>query len=86
MSEAGLFYVSLGLWHEDRRVREAVAELLDRIRNHAAGKHFYARLGGWVNMGLMRCMQEKEARHAGQEDDHEMSMMDGMRRRNGRFS
>jgi hypothetical protein len=86
MSEAGLFYVSLGLWHEDRRAREAVAELLDRIRNHAAGKHFYARLGGWVNMGLIRCMQEKETRQAGQEDDQEISMMDGMRRRNGRFS
>lgn len=87
MSEAGLFYVSLGLWHEDRRVREAVADLLDRVRNHAAGKHFYARLGGWVSMGLMRCMQEKEARQAGQEDGLEMSMMDGMRRRNdGRLS
>lgn len=86
MSEAGLFYVSLGLWHEERRAREAVAELLDRIRKHAAGKHFYARLGGWVNMGLTRCLQEKEARQAGQEDDHELSMMDGMRRRNGRFS
>lgn len=86
MSEAGLFYVSLGLWHEDRRAREAVAELLDRIKNHAAGKHFYARLGGWVNMGLIRCMQDREARQAGQEDDQEMSMMDGMRRRNGRFS
>ena len=87
MSEAGLFYVSLGLWHEDRRAREAVAELLDRVRNHAAGKHFYARLGGWVNMGLTRCMQEKEARQAGQEEDQEMSMMDGMRKRNnGIFS
>lgn len=86
MSEAGLFYVSLGLWHEDRRAREAVAELLDRVRNHAAGKHFYARLGGWANMGLMRCMQEKEARQGGQEEEQEISMMDGMRRRNGRLS
>ena len=88
MSEASLFYVSLGLWHEDRRVREAVAELLDRIRVHAAGKHFYARLGGWVSMGLMRCMQEKEVRQTSKEDEVEVSMMDGMtRKRNkGRFS
>lgn len=87
MSEAGLFYVSLGLWHEERRVREAVAELLDRIRVHAAGKHFYARLGGWVSMGFMRCMQEREARQTAKDDEIEVSMMDGMRRRNnGRFN
>ena len=88
MSEAGLFYVSLGLWHEERRVREAVAELLDRIRSHAAGKHFYARLGGWVSTGFVRCMQEKEARQAGQDEDQELSMLDGMRKRNntGRLS
>ena len=62
ISEAGLFYVSLGLWHEERRVREAVADLLDRIRKHECGKHFYNRVGGWVSMGFKRCWQEREAR------------------------
>ena len=62
MSEAGLFHVSLGLWHEDARVREAVTRLLDRIRNHAAGKVFFARLGGWATMGFSRGMQERETR------------------------
>ena len=69
MSEAGLFHISLGLWHEDARVRDAVTTLLDRIRNHAAGRVFFARLGGWANMGFGRGMQEKEARsHAVCED------------------
>lgn len=62
MSEAGLFYVALGLWHEDIRVREAVATLLERIRNHAAGKVFYKRLGGWALQGHSRALHEKESR------------------------
>lgn len=62
MSEAGLFYVGLGLWHEDRRVREAVTTLLDRIRKHPAGRVFFSRLGGWATMGFNRRVQEKEAR------------------------
>lgn len=71
MSEAGLFYVSLGLWHEDARVREAVTALLDRIRNHAAGRVFFGRLGGWANLGFNRGMQEKEARAEALGDDVE---------------
>jgi len=62
MSEAGLFYIGLGLWHEDARVRDAVVELLDRIRHHDCGRHFYSRLGGFVHMGFLRCWREKEAR------------------------
>lgn len=62
VSEAGLFYVALGLWHEDSRVREAVTTLLDRIRKHPAGRVFFSRLGGWATMGFNRCLQEKEAK------------------------
>jgi hypothetical protein len=62
MSEAGLFYVGLGLWHEDSRVRGAVVTLLDRIRKHPAGRIFFSRLGGWAHMGFHRCLQGKEAK------------------------
>ncbi|ETN36894.1 uncharacterized protein HMPREF1541_07881 [Cyphellophora europaea CBS 101466] len=62
MSEAGLFYVALGLWHEDMRVRHAVAALLERVRNHPAGKVFYKRLGGWALQGHSRALLEKENR------------------------
>jgi hypothetical protein len=61
LSEAGLFYVGLGLWHEDRRVRNAVTTLLDRVRKHPAGRVFFNRLGGWATMGFQRRVQEKEA-------------------------
>ena len=69
MSEAGLFHVSLGLWHEDVKVREAIAALLNRVRNHAAGRLFFARLGGFVNVGWMRCWQEREAKTEEQDGD-----------------
>ncbi|EXJ78074.1 hypothetical protein A1O3_09235 [Capronia epimyces CBS 606.96] len=69
MSEAGLFYVALGLWHEDHRVREAVASLLDRIRKHPAGRVFFSRLGGWAHMGFNKCLQDKEARRREQQQE-----------------
>jgi Stabilization of polarity axis len=62
MSEAGLFYITLGLFHEERIVREAVVVLLERIRNHECGRHFWNRVGGWVNMGFQRAWKEREAR------------------------
>ncbi|KAL6250685.1 hypothetical protein RBB50_002988 [Rhinocladiella similis] len=74
MSEAGLFYIGLGLWHEDQRVRTAVGTLLDRIRQHPAGRVFFSRLGGWANMGFTRCLQEKEARMRQHQHDAEEMM------------
>jgi hypothetical protein len=74
ISEAGLFYVALGLWHEDVRVREAVATLLERIRNHLAGKVFYKRLGGWTLAGHTRAMQEKESRILTQQQEAEEAL------------
>lgn len=62
ISDAGLFYIGLGLWHEDQRVRDAVTTLLDRVRKHPAGRVFFNRLGGWATMGFQRRVQEKEAR------------------------
>jgi hypothetical protein len=74
MSEAGLFHVSLGLWHEDVRVRKTVTDLLERIRNHPAGRVFVAQLGGWANMGFNRGLQEREARSQLQDQDAEDSL------------
>ncbi|KIW22748.1 uncharacterized protein PV07_11014 [Cladophialophora immunda] len=72
MSEAGLFYVALGLWHEDWRVREAVTSLLDRVRQHPAGRVFFNRVGGWATMGFNRRLQEKENRLRSQQHEAEL--------------
>ncbi|GAB7358394.1 hypothetical protein MBLNU230_g2463t1 [Neophaeotheca triangularis] len=44
----GLFYLALGLLHPKREVREAVAALLGRVREHEAGRHFWTGLGRFM--------------------------------------
>ena len=62
LSEGGLFYLTLGLFHEERIVREASAMLLSRIRNHECGRHFWNRAGRWAKMGFQRAVKERETR------------------------
>lgn len=60
LAEAGLFHVSLGLWHESKEVREATASLLERVRRHPAGRIWFSRLGGYVQYGFGRALGEVE--------------------------
>ncbi|KAL1956856.1 hypothetical protein VTO42DRAFT_6704 [Malbranchea cinnamomea] len=61
-SQAGLFYVSMGLLHPDVTVRDATVELLDRIAAHEAGRHFWTQLSRFMKMAYHRVKQEKDAR------------------------
>lgn len=65
LAEAGLFHVSLGLWHEAHEVREATATLLERIRRDPAGRIWFSRLGGFVNYGFGRALGEREGDGSG---------------------
>lgn len=56
-SHAGLFYVGLGLFHPDASVRAGTVELLDRIRNHEAGRHFWARMSRFAKAAFFRAMR-----------------------------
>jgi Stabilization of polarity axis len=78
MSEAGLFYITLGLFHEERIVREAVVVLLERIRNHECGRHFWNRVGGWVNMGFQRAWREREAHLLDRDSDRPVDFQAGL--------
>nr|AAP31022.1 MesA [Aspergillus nidulans] len=60
-SQAGLFYLSMGLLHPDRNVREATADLLERIALHPAGRHFWAQLNRFAKTAYFRIKREKEA-------------------------
>lgn len=53
-SNAGLFYIGLGLFHPDTKVRAAVIELLDRIMVHEAGRHFWAHVGRFAKTAFFR--------------------------------
>lgn len=70
MSEAGLFYVTLGLFHEERIVREAVAVLCERLRRHEVGRHFWRRVGGCITIAFQRAWKEREGRLEGREEEH----------------
>ncbi|KAI4117060.1 MAG: hypothetical protein LQ345_002620 [Seirophora villosa] len=58
VSTAGLFYVSLGLFHPDPRVRLATVELLQRIMGHEAGRHFWAQLSRFSKLAFIRVKRE----------------------------
>lgn len=60
-NQAGLFYVSMGLFHPDQVVREATADLLERISTHPAGRHFWSHLGRFAKLGYIRVKREQDA-------------------------
>lgn len=59
-SQAGLFYVSMGLLHPEPTVREAVVELLDRIAVHEAGRHLWSQLTRFTKLAYYRVKREKD--------------------------
>ncbi|KAL2374938.1 protein mesA [Blastomyces gilchristii SLH14081] len=60
-SQAGLFYISMGLFHPNPTVREAVIGLLDRISAHEAGRHFWTQLSRFTKLAYFRLKREKES-------------------------
>jgi hypothetical protein len=60
-SQAGLFYVSLGLFHPDPIVREATGDLIDRISNHESGRHFWNRVGRFTKLAYARTRRDRDA-------------------------
>jgi hypothetical protein len=61
-SQAGLFYVAMGLLHPDVTVRDATVVLLERISAHDAGQHFSAQLSRFLKVAFLRAKQDKSAR------------------------
>ncbi|OJJ47898.1 hypothetical protein ASPZODRAFT_131502 [Penicilliopsis zonata CBS 506.65] len=57
---AGLFYLSMGLFHPDHTVRESTVDLLDRIASHPAGRHFWAQLGRFAKLAYFRLKRDRE--------------------------
>lgn len=60
-SHAGLFYVALGLFHRDRDVRVRTADLLERIAEHEAGRHWWHALSRFEKLAYVRIKREAEA-------------------------
>ncbi|KAG6270731.1 hypothetical protein E4U49_005163 [Claviceps purpurea] len=60
-SHAGLFYLALGLFHQDREVRVRTSELLGRISEHEAGQHWWKGLSRFEKLAFERIRREIEA-------------------------
>ncbi|OAA58613.1 protein MesA [Niveomyces insectorum RCEF 264] len=60
-AHGGLFYVALGLFHKDRDVRTATAELLARVGAHEAGQHWWRGLSRFEKLAFARIRREAEA-------------------------
>ncbi|KAH8595938.1 docking domain of Afi1 for Arf3 in vesicle trafficking-domain-containing protein [Bisporella sp. PMI_857] len=66
-SHAGLFYVALGLFHKERDVRLKVVDLLDRISEHEAGRHWWKALSRFEKLAYYRIRREADAEFKGKE-------------------
>lgn len=62
MGGGGLFYLALGLFHPKLEVREAIAELMSKIRAHEAGRHFWNKLGRFEKAAWERVVVVRQAR------------------------
>lgn len=60
-SQAGLFYIALGLFHKDRDVRFRTADLLERVAEHEAGQHWWRALSRFEKLAYVRIKREAEA-------------------------
>ncbi|KAF2209403.1 hypothetical protein CERZMDRAFT_114067 [Cercospora zeae-maydis SCOH1-5] len=59
---SGLLYIGMGLLHPKLEVREEIAELLGRIKEHEAGRHFWQSLGRFVRIAWDRVMTSRVER------------------------
>ncbi|RAH43606.1 AFI1/MesA family protein [Aspergillus brunneoviolaceus CBS 621.78] len=60
-NQAGLFYLSMGLFHPYPPVREATVDLLERIAAHPAGRHFWAQLNRFAKLAFFRIKRDRDA-------------------------
>jgi len=78
-SHAGLFYVALGLFHKERSVRLSTLDLLDRISEHEAGRHWWKALSRFQKLAYFRIRREAEAEKRNKlGDDEGIGNMQGL--------
>ncbi|TVY51329.1 Protein mesA [Lachnellula cervina] len=79
-SHAGLFYIALGLFHKDKDVRLKVVDLLERVSEHEAGRHWWKGLSRFEKLAYFRIKREAEVEMRGRmgvgEDDGPGMMAD----------
>ncbi|EMC94830.1 hypothetical protein BAUCODRAFT_112001 [Baudoinia panamericana UAMH 10762] len=67
----GLFFLAYGLFHPNVDVRMQVAELLARIREHEAGRHFWDDMGMFMKLACEKVLSAAQAKKFDDEEDEE---------------
>lgn len=60
-AHGGLFYLALGLLHRDRDVRLKTADLLARVADHDAGRHWWRAAARFQTLAYHRVRREADA-------------------------
>lgn len=55
-----MFYMALGLFHKDLEVRKKVLNLLERISEHEAGRHWWKAVSRFEKLAFARIKREVE--------------------------
>ena len=75
-SHAGLFYIALGLFHKEKDVRNRTVELLERVMEHEAGRHWWAALSRFEKLAFFRIKRDSEASsHADKDEERDSESM-----------
>ncbi|KAI9786080.1 MAG: hypothetical protein M1816_008108 [Peltula sp. TS41687] len=82
-SHAGLFYLSLGLFHPRPDVRAGIWGLLSRIRQHLAGRHFWNSLHPFAKVAFFRQHNDVEGTTTATRSTTREEHDDGRGRREG---
>jgi hypothetical protein len=59
----------LGLFHKDKEVRVKVVDLLERISEHEAGRHWWNALSGFQKLAFFRIKREIEGETKGRDGE-----------------
>ncbi|KAF8476970.1 docking domain of Afi1 for Arf3 in vesicle trafficking-domain-containing protein [Kalaharituber pfeilii] len=59
--QGGVFPIAVGLFHPYQKTRFATVEILERLRDHVAGRHFFNSMNRFQRLAFVRLKGERDA-------------------------
>ena len=59
--QGGVFPIAVGLFHPYQKVRFATVEILERLSEHLAGRHFFNSMNRFQRLAFVRLKGEKDS-------------------------
>jgi len=64
--QGGVFPIAVGLFHPNQKVRFATVEIVERLKEHPAGRHFFNSMNRFQRLAFVRLKGEKDSWASGQ--------------------